>query len=184
MTDEEILALMQQNDTSALDALMERYKTLVSFIISQSVRGSADVEEAVQDTFFKVWRNRQDIDTERRSLKGYISMVAKSCAEDKRRSTARHANTDDISEKENDLGIDIDYEDEAAKKENMRIIAETIREMPSPDREIFIDRYYFRLAVKDIADMHGLKPKKVENILARRKKKLGKELLKKGIILS
>lgn len=69
MTDEEILTLMQQDDTSALDALMERYKTLVSFIISQSVRGSADVEEAVQDTFFKVWRNRQDIDTERRSLK-------------------------------------------------------------------------------------------------------------------
>lgn len=184
MTDEEILTHMQADDTSALDALITRYKTLVSFIISQSVRSSADIEEVVQDTFYKVWRNRQEIDTERRSLKGYISMVAKCCAEDKRRSNARHADTDDISDMENDLGIDIDYEDEAAKKINMRIIAGSIREMPSPDREIFIDRYYFRLAVKDIAEMHGLKPKKVENILARRKKKLGKELLKKGIILS
>ena len=184
MTDEEILALMQQNDTSALDALMERYKTLVSYIISQSVRGSADIEEAVQDTFFKVWRNRSSIDTEKRSLKGYISMVAKSCAEDKRRSTARFADTDDISEKENDLGIDIDYEDEAAKKVNMRIIAETIREMPSPEREIFIERYYFRLTIRDIAEKHNIKPKKAENILSRRKKKLGKELMKKGIILS
>ena len=33
-------------------------------------------------------------------------------------------------------------------------------------------------------EMKDIKPKKVENILARRKKKLGKELLKKGIILS
>ena len=111
-------------------------------------------------------------------------MVAKSCAEDKRRSTARFADTDDISEKENDLGIDIDYEDEAAKKVNMRIIAETIREMPSPEREIFIERYYFRLTIRDIAEKHNIKPKKAENILSRRKKKLGKELMKKGIILS
>ena len=183
MTDEEILRLMQEDDTSALDAMMKKYRTLVSFIISQSVRGSADIEEAVQDTFYKVWRNRGTIDNEKRSLKGYIGMVAKSCAEDKRRSTARFADTDDISDKENDLGIDIDYEDEAAKKENMRIIAETIREMPYPDREVFIDRYYFRLSVKDIAEKHGLRPKKVENILARRKKKLAKELVKKGIIL-
>lgn len=184
MTDEEILALMQSDDTCGLYKLMEKYKTLVSFIISQSVRGNADIEEAVQDTFFKVWRNRSEIDTEKRSLKGYISMVAKCCAEDKRRTSARHADTDDISEVENDLGIDIDYEDEAAKKENMRIIAACIREMSSPDREIFIDRYYFRLAVKDIAEKHNLKPKKVENILARRKKRLAKELLKRGIILA
>lgn len=184
MTDEEILELMQRDESCGLDILINKYKALVSFIVSQSVRGSADVEEAVQDTFFKVWRNRSAIDTEKRSLKGYISMVAKSCAEDKRRSTARYVDTDDISEKENDLGIDIDYEDETAKKENMRLIAECIREMPSPDREIFIERYYFRFAVKDIAEKHDLKPKKVENILARRKKKLGKELLKRGVILT
>ncbi|MBQ8965596.1 sigma-70 family RNA polymerase sigma factor [Ruminococcus sp.] len=183
MTDEEILSLMQENDASALDALMARYRTLVSFIVSQSVRDTADLEEAVQDTFYKVWRTRRDIDIERRSLKGYISMVAKSCAEDKRRTVSRHMEAEDISAEENDIGIDIDYTDETAKRENMRIIAECIRAMSSPEREIFIERYYFRMAVRDIAERHGLKPKKVENILARRKKKLGKELLSKGIIL-
>ena len=183
MTDNEILTLMQQNDTSALDALMEKYKALVGFIVSQSVGSAADAEEAVQDTFYKVWKNRHSIDTARRSLKGYVGMVAKSCAEDKRRSLSRGAEQEDISDKENDLGIDIDYADETAKRENMRIIAECIREMPHPDREIFIERYYFRLPVKEIAAGHGLRPKKVENILARRKKSLGKELIKKGIIL-
>ncbi len=183
MTDEEILLLMKQDDSSALDALMTRYKTLVSFIVSQSVRNSADIEEAVQDTFYKVWRNRSTINTELRSLKGYISMTAKSCAEDKRRSVSRHVEAEDISAEENDIGIDIDYTDETAKRENMRIIAECIRAMPSPDRDIFIERYYFRLPVKEIAQRHDIRSKKVENILARRKKKLGKELLSKGIIL-
>ena len=183
MTDDEILSLMQDNDTSALDLLMSKYRTLVSYIVSQSVRSTADVEEAVQDTFYKVWRNRSTIDLERRSLKGYISMAAKSCAEDKRRAVSRHPDAADITAEENDIGMDIDYADETAKRENMRIIAECIREMPSPDHDIFIDRYYFRMAVKDIAERHGLSPKKVENILARRKKKLGKELVRRGIIL-
>ena len=182
MTDEDILLLMKQDDSSALDALMTRYKTLVSFIVSQSVRNSADIEEAVQDTFYKVWRNRSTINTELRSLKGYISMAAKSCAEDKRRSVSRHVEAEDISAEENDIGIDIDYTDET-KRENMRIIAECIRAMTSPDRDIFIERYYFRLPVKEIAQRHDIRSKKVENILARRKKKLGKELLSKGIIL-
>lgn len=183
MTDEEILTLMQQNHDTALDELMEKYKALVSFIVSQSVRSTADAEEAVQDTFYKVWRNRHSIDIKRRSLKGYVSMVAKSCAEDKRRSLSHYLAQEDISDKENDLGVDIDYTDEAAKVENMRIIAECIRAMPSPDREVFIERYYFRMPVKEIADRHGLRPKKVENILARRKKRLGKELIARGIIL-
>lgn len=183
MTDDEILSLMQKDDTSALEALITKYKSLVSFIVSQSVRASADVEEAVQDTFYKVWHNRGVIDIKKRSLKGYISMVAKCCAEDKRRAVSRHTDTEDITAEENDIGIDIDYTDEAAKKENMRIIAECIRSMPSIERDIFIERYYFRLTVKEIAVRHDLRDKKVENILARRKKKLGKELLSKGIIL-
>lgn len=183
MTDEKLLTLMQLGDSSALDELMDKYKPLVGFIISRSVGSAADVEEAVQDTFYKVWKNRHDIDISRRSLKGYVSMVAKSCAEDKRRSLSRLPAQEDISDKENDLGIDIDYADETAKRENMRIIAECITEMPSPDREIFIGRYYFRLPVKEIAERYGLKPKKVENILARRKKRLAKELIARGIIL-
>lgn len=183
MTDEEILTLMRQNDPSALDALMEKYKALVSFIVSRSVRSSADAEEAVQDTFYKIWKNRQSIDTDRGSLKGYVGMVAKSCAEDKRRRVSREWDREDISDKENDIGIDIDYADETAKRENTRIIAECIREMSYPDREIFIDRYYFRLPVKEIADRYGIRPKKVENILARRKKRLARALIARGIIL-
>ena len=51
------------------------------------------------------------------------------------------------------------------------------------DKEVFIDRYYFNMPVKDIAKREGLKEKKVENILFRGKKKLKEALLKGGILL-
>ena len=55
--------------------------------------------------------------------------------------------------------------------------------MPSPEKEIFIDRYYFELPVKEIAKRRGVREKKVWNILLRRKQQLVKELTKGGIIL-
>ncbi len=171
---------MQQGDEGALDILIKKYKALVSYIVSGAVSGSADREEAVNDTFYKVWKNRESIDPARSSLKTYISITAQSCAIDKRRSLSARQ-TVDIEE--NDIGFEVDYEHEAAKKINMQIIADCIKSMKSPDREIFIDRYYYRLSVKEISKRRGVSEKKAENILYRRKKQLAKELLSRGIIL-
>lgn len=65
----------------------------------------------------------------------------------------------------------------------MKVIEKCVRSMRHPDREIFIERYYYRLSVKEIALRHGLSPKKTENILYRGKKKLEEALIKGGIIL-
>ena len=65
----------------------------------------------------------------------------------------------------------------------MQVIAKCISSMDSPAREIFIDRYYFGMTVNTIAQRYDLKTKKVENTLAREKKRLKEALLKGGIIL-
>ena len=65
----------------------------------------------------------------------------------------------------------------------MQVIAKCVSSMSSPAREIFIDRYYFKMSVKTIAERYDLKPKKVENTLAREKKRLKAALLKGGIII-
>ena len=74
-------------------------------------------------------------------------------------------------------------ENQAARSINLDIIKSCVRAMPSPDREIFIDRYYYEMSVKEIALRRGVKEKKVWNILARRKEALKKALIKGGIML-
>ena len=56
-------------------------------------------------------------------------------------------------------------------------------ELPQPDREIFIYRYYFKLKISEISKRLGLKPKQVENKLYRGKEIVKKNLIAKGIIL-
>ena len=180
MTDDELLSLMRKGNDESLRELMKKYEHLVRYVVSKVLFDETDVEETVADTFFKVWNARERIDLSKSSLKSFVCMAASGCAVDKLRRSDR---PEQDSFEDCDLGVDVDYENETAKRINMKIIADCISAMRSPDREIFIERYYFRLAVKEIAAKHGLPAKRVENILYRGKKGLKKAMLKGGIIL-
>lgn len=180
MTDDELLEMMRQNDESALRLLMDKYKKLVEYIAAKMLSSESDREETVMDTFYKVWANRAQIDTSRMSLKSYVSMTAGSCTVDKLR---RITKGDPVDPLEDDLEMELDLENQAARSINLDIIKSCVRAMPSPDREIFIDRYYYEISVKEIAVRRGIKEKKVWNILSRRKAALQKALIKGGIML-
>lgn len=183
MTDRQIIEKMKCGDTSALDEALRLYGRLVESIAEKLLENRSDREEVVDDTFFKLWRYRFDIDPERRSLKGFICMLAKSCIADKLRYQNRIKRQEVIPLAENDIGVDVDYENAAAKKLNQQLIIGCISTMRSPDKEVFIDRYYFNMPIKDIAAREGISVKKVENTLYRGKKKLREALEKGGVLL-
>lgn len=179
VSDNEIIERLV-TDNGGLEAAKDKYTSLVMKICRGFLQSTDDAEEACADCFIRLWKTRRDIDAAKSSLKTYICMLARHAAIDKSRTLDKG---EKLSLEENDLGVDVDYEDEAAKQINMKLIAKCVSEMPSPAREIFIDRYYFKMSVKDIASRYGLKPKKVENTLAREKKRLRSALLKGGIII-
>ncbi len=180
MNDRELIDLMRTGDSSALELVMKKYKKLVEYIAGKMLNSPSDREETVMDTFYKVWASRDRIDLEKMSLKSYISMTASSCTVDKLRKVTSGEPVDPL---EDDLRLDLDLETEASRSINLDIIKNCVSSMPSPDREIFIDRYYFELDVKRISERRGVPEKKIWNILSRRKEKLRKALIKGGIIL-
>ncbi len=180
MTDEELLGRMRADDQKAFETVMQKYRRYVEYIAGRMINTESDREETVMDTFYKVWNKRNEIDLNKMSLKSYISMTASSCTVDKLRRITKGAPVDPI---EDDLQLELDLEDETARKINLDIIKKVVQAMPSPDREIFIDRYYFELDVKEIAKRRNVAEKKVWNILSRRKAKLRKELIKGGVTL-
>ena len=180
MTDEELLGRMRLDDQKAFETVMDKYRRYVEYIVGRMINTESDREEAVMDTFYNVWNKRNVIDLNKMSLKSYISMTASSCTVDKLRRITKGKPVDPI---EDDLELDLDLEDETARRINLDIIKRVVQAMPSPDREIFIDRYYFELDIKQIAGRRNVAEKKVWNILSRRKNKLRKELIKGGVIL-
>ena len=180
MTDEKILALLRRDDEKGLTAAMGRYSRLAYSVAGGMLDAPEDIEEVVSDTFYKVWEHRRDIDTDKGSLKNYICMVARSSTLNKLRSRSI---TEPLPDEERDLGIEVDFSKESAAEHNRRVIADCIRSLPSPDREVFIDRFYYSLSYAAIAQRRGLTVKRVEYILHRSKRRLRDALLKGGILL-
>ena len=183
MEDSEIILLMKNGDTRGLEEAINKYRGTVEAVAGRMLSDPEDREEAVNDTFFKLWRYRLVIDPEKSSLKTFIGTVARSCSADRLRSIRRIKRQEVIPLEENDIGVDVDYDSAASKEHNRQLIAGCVAAMSSPDREIFVERYYFNMPVKDIAARHGLRLKQTEHILANARKKLREELEKGGILL-
>lgn len=80
-----------------------------------------------------------------------------------------------------DIASQQNVEEEAMQNADHALLRQLIQDMDSPDKEIFIYRYYNCFTVKEIAQALQLKAKAVENRLARGKKKLKKQLIHSGI---
>ncbi len=180
MSDEEILRLMQSEDEKGLEELMKTYSRLAEAIAAGFLKSEEDRQEAVSDTFYKIWRTRMEIDLSRAGLKSYVSMVARSCSINKLKTIQSF---EPLPDDERDLGIEVDLTNDLAAKHNEKVIASCIRGMPSPDREIFISRYYYAKPIPVIAKEHDMKEKRVEYILSKNKRRLRKALMKGGILL-
>lgn len=181
--DKKILSLLRKSPEEGLSLALDIYggavKTICKNILSDCK--TEDMEEAISDTFFKLWKNidkfKKDKNT---SLKSYIYAIARNTALDKRRSLKCENLI--LPMDEDSLGININMEDEITQKLNNKIIHSTIDKMNEPDKSIFILRYFYFEKVKDIGIKLDLPPKKVENSLYRNKEKLKKSLIEGGII--
>lgn len=181
--DRKIIKLLKKSPEDGIKMTIDVYGSAVNTICKNILinLNSEDIEEAISDTFFKLWKNVDNFNHEKnKSLKSYIYAIARNTCFDKLKSS--NCNTSLFDVDENDLGIDVNMEDEYSKLHNKKIIKTTLNNFKEPDRSIFILRYFYFEKVKVIASKLNLSEKKVENILYRSKTKLKEELIKGGII--
>ena len=181
--DRKIIKLLKKSPEDGIKMVIDVYGSAVNTICKNILinLNSEDIEEAISDTFFKLWKNVDNFNVEKnKSLKSYIYAIARNTCFDKLKSV--NCNTSLFDVDENDLGIDVNMEDEYSKLHNKKIIKTTLDNFKEPDRSIFILRYFYFEKVKVIASKLNLSEKKVENILYRSKTKLKEELIKGGII--
>ncbi|MBR6046088.1 MAG: sigma-70 family RNA polymerase sigma factor [Ruminococcus sp.] len=180
MTDEEIVSMLSKGDENGLTAAMSKYGRLVNSIASGMLTSDEDCEEVVSDTFYKLWNSRDAYDPGRGSLKTYICTIGRSCTLNRLRQLEL---AETVPAEERDLGIDVDFSTACAADHNRRVIAECIRSLPMPDRDIFIRRFYYSQTYQEISNVLGLDEKKIGYIIRKAKRRLRDALIKGGILL-
>lgn len=181
-TDPQLALLLKNSPAQGLEAALHQYggpvKTICAAILGPENR--EEIEEAVSDTFLSLWKEVDRYDPAQ-PLAPWLYGIARRTAINRRRALSRRPFQSDLPEEY--PGEDFDLTDQAAAKENARLLREAVEELPPPDREIFIRRYYLYERVKDIAAHLALPEKTVENRLFRGRQRLRRDLLERGVIL-
>jgi RNA polymerase sigma-70 factor (ECF subfamily) len=148
--DAELVQLVAANDMDALQALYERYGSIV-FGMAQRILGDRQLaEECTQDVFVALWRSAAKYEPKRAQVSTWLIGIAKYRAIDLvRRRSARPA--DPYAEIWQG-GESPDSADLVAAGDQAQRVAAAVAELPPPQREALTLAYFEGLSHSEIAD--------------------------------
>ena len=91
-SDEDLAKRLQERDLEAFETLIARYSREIFYFVRQVLDGigvSQDAEECVNDLFITIWQEIETFDSERGTLRTWLTMRAKYIALDRRRQLCR-----------------------------------------------------------------------------------------------
>ena len=136
-----------------------------------------DIEEIASDVFLVIWQNQKKLDINK-EIKPYIAGITKNLILKKQRMITNQNLDIEILEKS--IQDNTDVYNKTEENEKTRIIMEELKNMKEEDRKIFKSYYYSSKKIKDISRELGISEIKVKSRLSRIRKKLKKELEKRG----
>ena len=84
--EQQIVKLLESGDKKALDLLYENYADSLYGVILKVVSNEELAQDALQETFVKVWKNSKKYDSKKAKLFTWLYRIAKNTAIDKLRS--------------------------------------------------------------------------------------------------
>ncbi len=153
-SDEDAMARLQANDTSALEILFDRYARLVFRIARGVVRDTGEAEDVVQEAFFHLYKKCALFDRSKGSVKNWILQVALHRALDRKEHLARrgfYLGTDIASLDDTLLG-GTDLDREIGSKLNRAQLKKAFAELPDVQRATLELFYFAGLDLREIGE--------------------------------
>lgn len=181
MDDEAIVKLYFERNEWAISETQNKYGRYCHSIANNILHSDEDAEECVNDTYCKAW---DSIPPEKpRLLAAFLGRITRNLAinrylynraekRDKSVETALDELEDIIPSGDNDPSDGIALRD---------AINGFLARLPKNSRIIFVQRYWYMLSVKEIAEGHKLTEGNVRVILLRTREKFREYLEKEGI---
>jgi RNA polymerase sigma-70 factor (ECF subfamily) len=157
-----LLSRLAADDESALDALLSKYWGPLTLFITRMTGSMEAAEDAVQETFCRVWERRRTWRVEG-SVSGLLFRLARNIAisEHRHLQTEERAATLASDGQPNHSNID-----ELPDDELCGVLEREISALPPRRREVFLLRVVHDLSYKEIAAVMGTSPQTVANQLS------------------
>jgi RNA polymerase sigma factor (sigma-70 family) len=139
-TEEELIALLQNQDAAAFSYLYDNYSGALSGVIMRMVDDAQLAEDILQETFIKIWRNFSQYDASKGRLFTWMVNITRNYTIDMLRSKG-YKKQQKISEDENVVSNyrDKQFNTNQFDSIGLRKQVQTLK----PDQKIIIDLAYF-----------------------------------------
>lgn len=178
LTDEE-LAKLSVADTVYFGELIKRYeKILFRYVVRRSHASKEDVEDIVQNSFIKMYRNLNDFDTTLRFSSWAYRITHNETIDWYRKQKTRPVL---VVQKEDEdifatIASDVDIEGEAIKRDTREQIEKIIKTLDQKYQEIILLKFFEDKSYEEIADILQIPIGTVAIRLSRAKKILHEQL--------
>ncbi|MDX1910797.1 MAG: RNA polymerase sigma-70 factor [Saprospiraceae bacterium] len=174
MTQSEIqqIAALREGDEQAFDALFRTwYEPLVRFACSFTEGDADEAEELVQETFAKLWIQRDGLDV-KYSIKAYLYRMVNNAALNRLRAQRVHSRYTEHQTRQ----MEHVHETLSDDPDLGRRIATALESLPNQSRQVFELSRFESLKYREIAEHLGISIKTVETHMGKALRLLRQEL--------
>jgi RNA polymerase sigma-70 factor (ECF subfamily) len=175
-SDEQIIRLLEQNDSSAIEMLFHKYYDEMCVSVVRMIRDPEQAEDLVQEVFYTLWKNRGKLQINT-SIRAYLkrSTVNRTLnfIRDNKKKTASSL---DQSLEKDWKNSDYDSFQQLQFEELEGKIEQCIQSLPPRCRIVFVLSRNEQLSHKEIAAKLEISEKTVENQIGKALKVLREEL--------
>ena len=186
MEDNEIVELYWERSEAAISETSKKYARYCRFISFNILHNNEDAEECVNDAYLHAWNaippNRPNC------LMTFLGKITRNLSLDKfRKNNAKKRGFGQteiiLSELDDCIPSSSNVEQDMAEKELTDILNGFIDNLPKGKRIMFMQRYWYLLTIKEIAEQSGKSESQVKSSLFRTRNKLKTIMKKEGAIL-
>lgn len=181
LDDKEILSLFEKRDPSALEYVGAKYGAYCSSIAVHILHDPQDVEECVNETWWRAWQSIPPAFPPR--LRLYLGKITRNLAFDtyrKQRAEKRGGGLSALEELDECTADLCNVENEIQARQLRDAISDFLRGQSDRNRTVFVKRYFYAQDPAEIADAMGISENYTAVILGRMRKKLHQYLVKEG----
>ncbi|MBT3356421.1 RNA polymerase sigma factor [bacterium] len=184
-SDEELVEL-SKNDPDVFGELVKRYEQrLFGFVRRISYYSTEDIEDIIQDTFIKVYKNLNAFDSSFK-FSSWIYRIARNTTFDAIRK--KHARPQAARLEEEELikifRSGLDLEKEIIANDDLSKVKKIIDNMPIRYKEIFVLKFIEEKSYEEIMDIVKKPKGTIATLISRGRKIISKEVKRQKIILN
>lgn len=180
--DEDLVEAVARGREAALGVLYDRYHRQCYAFALRILGGEGDAEEAIQETFVRVWRNANSFDRTKAGVSSWVLSITRNlCIDELRRRRRRAPVVPDFETAIERAGTD--RTDLEAERNIMATqVRAALRELPGEQRSAIELVYFHGLSSQEVGTMLGVPAPTVRSRLRLGLLKLGSTLRAQGLI--